>query len=97
MAIIIYVDNSVHLELTINCLKSHDSTPINAGSDISAVNYTFIVCSCETLLNYSHILMVLSTMEPSINGLFVFNQQFFTAYVKNGSVHTTRIEGRYYC
>ena len=39
--------------------------------DISAVNYTFILCSCETLLNISHKRMVFSTMEPSINGLLL--------------------------
>ena len=38
---------------------------------ISAVNYTFILCSCETLLNYSHKRMVFSTMEPSINALLL--------------------------
>ena len=39
---------------------------------ISAVNYTFILCSCETLLNYSHKRMVFSTMEPSINTLLLW-------------------------
>lgn len=40
--------------------------------DISAVNYTFILCSCETLLNISHKRMVFSTMEPSINTLLLW-------------------------
>jgi len=53
VAIIIHIDNSIYIKLTIN--------------QISAL--WIIVCYSETLLNYCHIQMALSPKKPSINRL----------------------------